>query len=35
VLIVPEGSFGASRSKTVFGVRQPLGRSSESQGAPA
>jgi universal stress protein E len=28
-LIVPEGSFGASRSKSVFGARHPRGLSSE------
>lgn len=33
VLIVPEGSFGASRSKLVFGARRPRAASTESRGA--
>ena len=33
-LIVPEGCFGASRSKLVFGARRPRDASSESGGAP-
>jgi nucleotide-binding universal stress UspA family protein len=33
VLIVPEGSFGASRSKLVLGARRPRGASVELSGA--
>jgi len=33
-LIVPEGCFGASRSKLVFGARRPRDPSSEARGAP-
>jgi nucleotide-binding universal stress UspA family protein len=33
VLIVPESSFGASRSKLVFGARRPRDASTESRGA--
>jgi len=33
VLIVPEGSFGASRSKSVFGVRRPVGLLEQSANA--